>query len=200
VTGDGDTCTLALLAFWGRNMAPIRARGWVWPGFDYSEAEWKRLLALADAVSGGAYLAFQIVTAVLIIAAIGLAVTLGASVVIAFYRITPFDWLPLVGPGLLVAIALAVYVLLATDFHWRSDWQPHSPRLRRCVPSSRSRLTTPSSPPRSSASFAGWRHSSPNFHRQSLHHWPSINLAIRLCGDCLPIWRSPVIGTAGRHP
>ena len=35
-----------VLAFWGRNMAPIRARGWTWPGFDYDETEWQRLLTL----------------------------------------------------------------------------------------------------------------------------------------------------------
>jgi hypothetical protein len=108
--------TLPLLAFWGRNMAPIRARGWIWPGFDYSEAEWKRLLALADSVSGDAYVGFQIVTAVLVIAAIGLAVAIGASVVTALYRITPPDLMQLGGLGPLVALALAVFALFGYGF------------------------------------------------------------------------------------
>jgi hypothetical protein len=51
-----------VLAFWGRNMAPIRARGWTWPGFDYDETEWQRLLTLAKAVSSDAFVGFQIVT------------------------------------------------------------------------------------------------------------------------------------------
>jgi hypothetical protein len=116
VTGDADTRTLVLLAFWGRNMAPIRARGWAWPGFDYSEAEWKRLLALADAVSGGAYLIFQIVTAALVIIAIGLVVAIGAALIVPVNRMIPPDWAPLGTFGLLVAILVAVFGLFGYGF------------------------------------------------------------------------------------
>jgi len=55
-----DRSVLAGLAFWGRNMAPIRAKGWIWPGFDYSDAEWKRLLTLAETVSFNAFVGFQL--------------------------------------------------------------------------------------------------------------------------------------------
>ena len=60
----------AMLAFWGRNMAPIRARGRIWPGFDYSAAEWKRLLTLANAVPTAAFIIFGIATAALMVAAV----------------------------------------------------------------------------------------------------------------------------------
>jgi hypothetical protein len=113
VTGDTDRRVLPLLALWGRNMAPVRARGWVWPGFDYSEAEWKRLLALAGAVSSDAYIGFQIVTAVLVIATIGLVVALGAGLITWLSRVIP----PVLSPiGLLVAIPIVVYALFGYGF------------------------------------------------------------------------------------
>ena len=55
-----DSRGLPVLAFWARNMAPIRARGRIWPGFDYSEAEWRRLLELAGIVPSEAFFTFQI--------------------------------------------------------------------------------------------------------------------------------------------
>jgi hypothetical protein len=116
MTTDADQRMLALLAFWGRNMAPIRARGWIWPGFDYNEAEWQRLLALAQAVSGDAYLGFQIVTAVLVIASIALVVTIGVGIVAPLYRMIPSDWAQLGPPGLLLAISVAVFVLFGYGF------------------------------------------------------------------------------------
>jgi hypothetical protein len=116
VNSDADRRTPALLAFWGRNMAPVRARGWIWPGFDYSESEWKRLLALAGAVSGGAYVRFQIITPVLVIAMIGLVVAIGVGLVTSLYRLIPPEWAQLGPLGLLVAIPIVVYVLFGHGF------------------------------------------------------------------------------------
>jgi hypothetical protein len=116
VTSAAEQRTLALLAFWGRNMASIRARGWVWPGFDYGEAEWQRLLALAQGVSGDAYLGFQIVTVVLVVASIALVVTIGVGIVALPYRMIPSEWAQLGPPGLLLAISVAVFVLFGYGF------------------------------------------------------------------------------------
>src|SRR5947207_1275998 len=85
---------LAVLAFWGRNMAPIRAKGWTWPGFDYREEEWRRLLALANTVSFDAFVSFQVSSAVLMIALIGLVVGGGAAIVVPLYQMMPSTWAP----------------------------------------------------------------------------------------------------------
>jgi hypothetical protein len=111
-----DKRTSSVLAFWGRNMAPIRARGWTWPGFDYHEIEWQRLLTLAKAVSFDAFVGFQIVTAMLMIAAIGLVVALGASVITPVYRMIPSDWAWLGPLGLLIAIPIAILGVFGFGF------------------------------------------------------------------------------------
>jgi hypothetical protein len=73
-------------------MVPVRARGWTWPGFEYSEAEWQRLLVLAKTVSLGAFFLFQMATAVLMIAAIALVVGIGGGAIVApLYRMIPPD-------------------------------------------------------------------------------------------------------------
>jgi hypothetical protein len=102
---------LAVLAFWGRNMAPIRAKGWTWPGFDYREEEWRRLLALANTVSFDAFVSFQVATAVLMIALIGLVVGGGAAIVVPLYQMMPSTWAPPGLLGLLVTMAIAVFLL-----------------------------------------------------------------------------------------
>src|SRR5260370_37065743 len=99
-----DGSVLPSLAFWGRNMAPVRAKGWSWPGFAYSECEWKRLLALADAVSFGAFISFQLATTVLTIALIGLVVVAGAAIIAPLYQTIPPAWAPAVWLRLLVAL------------------------------------------------------------------------------------------------
>jgi hypothetical protein len=38
------------LAHWARIMDGVRVKGWTWPGFGYSDGEWRRLTALAAAV------------------------------------------------------------------------------------------------------------------------------------------------------
>src|SRR5438067_11653673 len=111
-----DGSVLPGLAFWGRNMAPIRAKGWVWPGFDYSEDEWRRLLALAKAVSFDAFVSFQIATAVLMIALIGLVVAGGAAIIAPLYQMIPSAWAPAGLLGLLVAIAVAAFLLFGCGF------------------------------------------------------------------------------------
>jgi hypothetical protein len=111
-----DASVLPGLAFWGRNMAPIRAKGWVWPGFDYSEDEWRRLLALAKAVSFDAFLSFQIATTVLMIALIGLAVISGVAVIAPLHQTIPSAWAPAGLLGLLVIIAIAAFLLFGYGF------------------------------------------------------------------------------------
>jgi len=113
---ENDKRMLPALAFWARNMAPIRARGWIWPGFDYSEAEWQRLLVLAKVVTPGAFVVFQFATAVLMIAAIGLVVAGGAAIVVPLYRMIPPDWAQLGPLGLLAVIPLAAFVLFGHAF------------------------------------------------------------------------------------
>jgi hypothetical protein len=113
---ENDKRTSSVLAFWGRNMAPIRARGWTWPGFDYDETEWQRLLTLAKAVSSDAFVGFQIVTAVLVIAAMGLVVAAGASLITPVYRMIPSGWAWLGPLGLLIAIAIAIFGVFGFGF------------------------------------------------------------------------------------
>jgi hypothetical protein len=111
-----DGSVLPGLAFWGRNMAPIRAKGWVWPGFDYSEDEWRRLLALAKTVSFDAFISFQIATAVLMIALIGVVVICGVAMIAPLYQTIPSAWAPAGLLGLLVAIAIAAFLLFGYGF------------------------------------------------------------------------------------
>jgi hypothetical protein len=111
-----DGSVLPGLAFWGRNMAPIRAKGWVWPGFDYSEDEWRRLLALAKAVSFDAFISFQIATAVLMIALIGLVVICGVAMIAPLHQTISSAWAPAGLLGLLVAIAIAAFLLFGYGF------------------------------------------------------------------------------------
>jgi hypothetical protein len=112
-----DRSVLPGLAFWARNMAPIRARGWTWPGFEYSEAEWQRLLVLAKTVSLGAFFLFQMATAVLMIAAIALVVGIGGGAIVApLYRMIPPDWAPAGLLGLLAVIPAATFLLFGYGF------------------------------------------------------------------------------------
>jgi hypothetical protein len=106
-----DGSQLPGLAFWGRNMAPIRARGWIWPGFEYSEAEWRRLLSLAGAVSFEAFLSFQVATAVLTIALIALVVGGGAAIITPVYQTIPAAWAAARLLGVLIAMAIAAFLL-----------------------------------------------------------------------------------------
>jgi hypothetical protein len=107
-----DGSQLPALAFWGRNTAPIRARGWIWPGFEYSEAEWRRLLSLASAVSLDAFLSFQVATAVLMIVLIALVVVGGAAIIAPVYQTIPPAWAAARLLGLLIAMAIAALLLL----------------------------------------------------------------------------------------
>ncbi len=73
MTGSPKT-SLARLAFWSRNMVAIKDDGMDWPGFSYSEAEWRRMRELAEPVADGTFRRFIITTAVLflLIAAAGI--------------------------------------------------------------------------------------------------------------------------------
>jgi hypothetical protein len=111
-----DGGVLPGLAFWGRNMAPIRAKGWIWPGFDYSDTEWKRLLTLAETVSFNAFVGFQLATTVLVMAMIALVVAGGAAVIAPLYQMIPAAWAQAGPLGLLAAIAIATFLLLGYGF------------------------------------------------------------------------------------
>jgi hypothetical protein len=73
MTGSPKT-SLARLAFWSRNMVAIKDDGMDWPGFSYSEAEWRRMRELAEPVADSTFRRFIITTAVLflLIAAAGI--------------------------------------------------------------------------------------------------------------------------------
>ncbi len=108
-----EKSTLRLVAFWGRNMMPIRSRGWVWPGFDYSDAEWARLEALGRVVSSSAYLMFQGITAVLVIALLGVLAFALVSLASALLPASAGPY-PLVVLGVLMTfLTLGVLVPLA---------------------------------------------------------------------------------------
>ena len=97
-------------------MAPIRARGWIWPGFDYSEVEWKRLLDLARTVSSEAFVTFQVATAVLMISVIASAALGGGTIVAPLYLMIPPAWTQAGLLGVLVAIPIATFLLLGYGF------------------------------------------------------------------------------------
>jgi hypothetical protein len=111
-----DSSGLPVLAFWARNMAPIRARGRIWPGFDYSEAEWRRLLELAGIVPSEAFSTFQIATAALMIAAIALVAVGGGVIIAPLYQMIPPAWMQAGLLGLLVAIPIAIFLLFGYGF------------------------------------------------------------------------------------
>lgn len=62
------------LAFWARNMLTIRAGRMDWPGFSYTDDEWRRFERLAAPVSASAYRKFVVVNAFIfiLIAAVGI--------------------------------------------------------------------------------------------------------------------------------
>jgi hypothetical protein len=60
--------TLVNLAFWARNVVAIRKAGMSWPGFSYTEPEWVRLRALAEAVEPGRFRLFTWINAAVFIA------------------------------------------------------------------------------------------------------------------------------------
>jgi hypothetical protein len=116
VAGD-DRSILAGLAFWARNMVPIRARGWIWPGFDYSAAEWQRIFVLANTVSPDAFFLFQAATALLVLAEIALVVGIGGGAIVApLYQMIPPDWASARSLGLLAVIPVATFLLFGYGF------------------------------------------------------------------------------------
>ena len=66
---------LVRLAMWGKNMTAIRGGRMEWPGFSYSEGEWRRLNAVSAAVNNAAFNKYILVNAAvfIVIAAIGIA-------------------------------------------------------------------------------------------------------------------------------
>ena len=59
---------IAQLAFWARNMTAVSDGGMKWPGFSYTDAEWTRLRALAQAVPAAAFGKFITWTTVIFLA------------------------------------------------------------------------------------------------------------------------------------
>jgi hypothetical protein len=63
-----DDRGLVRLALWASMMMPIRDAGMSWPGFSYTDAEWKQMAALAGEVDPGVTFRFKLVNAVVFIA------------------------------------------------------------------------------------------------------------------------------------
>lgn len=59
---------LARLAFWAEGMVRIDDAKQSWPGFSYTEDEWRRLRALSSVVPGPTYMMFVLVNAAVFIA------------------------------------------------------------------------------------------------------------------------------------
>ncbi len=65
---------LTRLAFWSANMCAVRESSWTWPGFGYTEAEWALMKKFSKPVSGGAYVKFIFLNAVLFVLFTGIVV------------------------------------------------------------------------------------------------------------------------------
>ena len=59
---------LARLAFWAKNMTAIRGAGMEWPGFGYTDGEWRRFGVLAAAIDDASMNKYIAVNAVVFIA------------------------------------------------------------------------------------------------------------------------------------
>jgi hypothetical protein len=103
-----DYRTPVWLAHWAKIISGVRAKGWTWPGFDYSDGEWRRLTALAGLVDGRASVAYQIATAVVCLGIIGvLAVGIGATL-----DLLPIDRAAMPPWAFGTTLTLVVFVLL----------------------------------------------------------------------------------------
>jgi hypothetical protein len=72
--GELSKSKLARLAFWSANMNAVRESNWSWPGFGYTEAEWALMKEFAKPVSGGSYIKFILLNAVIFVVFAGVVV------------------------------------------------------------------------------------------------------------------------------
>jgi hypothetical protein len=114
--------TLASLAFWARNMVFYRRRGREWPFFNYTDAEWARMVVLAAAAQPQ-FQTFLVVNTMLflVLAALGMAIVFLplATVLFPVPAQTPelaFALLLLGSACLIVAGGLPITMWLAAFF------------------------------------------------------------------------------------
>ncbi|HLH89119.1 MAG TPA: hypothetical protein VKX28_11720 [Xanthobacteraceae bacterium] len=101
-----DDRGLVRLALWASLMMPIKEAGMSWPGFAYTDAEWKQMATLAGAVEPGTAFRFQMVNAVVFIALAGVLVVGGFLPLLGALYPVPADVKALPFALLLAATAL----------------------------------------------------------------------------------------------
>ena len=100
---------LARVAFWAKNMTVLRDSGYKWwPGFTYSDAEWQQMDKLAAPISGGAYIKFTWLNALLFIVFAAVVVVCFFVPVLTLMYPNPADIQPLP-----FSLALAATTLIA---------------------------------------------------------------------------------------
>jgi hypothetical protein len=72
--GELSQSKLARLAFWSANMIAVRESNWSWPGFGYSDTEWALMKGFSKPISGGAYIKFISLNAILFVLFAGVVV------------------------------------------------------------------------------------------------------------------------------
>jgi len=103
---------LARVAFWAKNMSVLRDSGYKWwPGFTYSDAEWQQMETLAAPISGGAYIKFTWLNALLFIVFAAVVVVCFFVPVLTLMYPNPADIQPLP-----FSLALAATALIAIGF------------------------------------------------------------------------------------
>jgi|GEM_PF-1330942 len=107
--GELSKSELARVAFWAKNMTVLRDSGYKWwPGFTYSDAEWQQMDKLAAPISGGAYIKFTWLNALLFIVFAAVVVVCFFVPVLTLMYPNPADIQPLP-----FSLALAATALIA---------------------------------------------------------------------------------------
>lgn len=107
--GEPSKSKLARTAFWAKNMTVLRDSGYKWwPGFTYSDAEWQQMDKLAAPISGGAYIKFTWLNAVLFILVAAIAIVCFFLPILTLMYPNPADVQPLP-----FSIVLATTALIA---------------------------------------------------------------------------------------
>jgi hypothetical protein len=106
VTTESEDRGLVLLALWASMMMPIRDAGMSWPGFAYTDAEWKQMAALAEVVESGITFRFKMVNAIVFIALAAVLIVGGFLPLLTALYPNPADTRPLPFALLLAATAL----------------------------------------------------------------------------------------------
>src|ERR1700724_2698736 len=106
VTTASDDRGLVRLALWSSMMMPVKDAGMSWPGFSYTDAEWKRMAALAEMGEPGITLRFKMVNAIVFIALAAVLIVGGFLPLLTALYPNPADTRPLPFALLLAATAL----------------------------------------------------------------------------------------------